>query len=147
MSIVAEGQASRQGYRSAVVMCAAGQSPQHAGEVQLEWFAPAGRTGAKAIVEDGGWLGSWENLVAEYRKPDSEVPYLLELARWIGSDGAVGRVYVRCCSCPDGLRRRGSVGEARMCKHMVGLQSVMDRVGHVSSARLAGLRQLASSQK
>lgn len=136
MSIIAQSQPSRQGYVSAVMLVAPGVAPSRAGEVQPSYFGCTGLIGSRPEWAGGRWLGTWLNVSVHYAKPGSRFPYHLEAAAFVSRGGRVQRVYVRSCSCPDGLLRRGKSGAARQCKHMVALGARLGAVQGVTKEPL-----------
>lgn len=117
MSILAQSQPSRQGYVSAVQLVGAGIVPSAAGEVQPSFFTLAAITGFRAVRGGGVWL----NCQFHYNKPAGMVYHIEAACHFDYVAKSTGRVFVRSCSCPDGLMRRGQKGELRQCKHMVAL--------------------------
>jgi len=135
MSIVAEGQPSRQGYVSAVVLCPVGGVPQAPGEVQPAWLSCTGLVQDRPEWSGARWVGSWLDCSFEYRRPGTSLRvYQMSAAIFVTRAGRIGRVYLRSCSCPDGLARIDRSGAERHCKHMVAL-----------GARLASSKSVKSS--
>jgi hypothetical protein len=138
MSIVAENQPSRQGYVSAVVLCPEGVAPSRAGEVQPAFFGEVELTESRPEWAAGRWLGTWLNVSLRYRK-GAAVGYRVSAAVFVSRGGRVQRVYLRSCSCPDGLMRAGKPGEQRCCKHMIALRSTVQAQGVKPGSLLGGV--------
>lgn len=129
MTILAETQPSRQGYVSAVSMLPPGIFPTTAGDVQPGWLSFVSLDASQPVWSGAAWAGTWLNCSFRYLRPGSRIPaYKISAAVFVSSAGGatgkkrVQRVYLRSCSCPDGLARVGQRGAAGHCKHLIALQ-------------------------
>jgi hypothetical protein len=127
MSIVAESQPSRQGYRSGVVCVGPGVLPAKPGEVQPAFFQIGELVASKEIRTAAfGLSAMWLNVAASYAKPGNSAPYQITFAAKIGGQG-VEKIFPRSCSCPDAAHRleAGAApgSEAAQCKHLVALSA------------------------
>jgi hypothetical protein len=138
MSILAENQPSRQGYVSAVMLVGPGAVPSRAGEVQPAFFGEVELVGSRPEWAAGRWLGTWLNVSLRYRK-GAAVAYRVSAAVFVSRGGRVQRVFLRSCSCPDGLCRVDRKGAERFCKHMVAFQSTVQAQGVKPGSLLGGV--------